>query len=358
MELSYNQFNFIMRRYPKFEMSYETVSQKGDMSIYDICIAIPTGKKGFIWNTFHNDKDVSYILDVNRDKNITRATLLQSISIHPMSHNTIIYGTIITEENEDIEYKKPFFVIEDIYYFNGISMKNVPFVSKLSYMKEYIQASYKTEYHDFPYILTLPYLWKHTGNNATELPYLLSESLNKDIGYVTHHLQYRSLSKITPYINVTINRKLNLTIPSVNNINTTYYRNKYSIDFTKPQYKYNTVFLIKADLQNDVYHLFAYGNRKSLIYYNILYIPDYKTSVMMNQIFRKIKENENLDAIEESDDEDDFQNVSPDKYVDMNKIVAFDCKFHRKFKKWFPIVKAPYQSKIVHINKLVRDYYY
>ena len=96
MELSHNQFNFIMRRYPKFEMSYETVSQKGDMSNYDICIAIPIGKKAFIWNTFHNDKDVSYILDINnRDKNISRATLLQSVSIHPMSHNTIIYLSLI-----------------------------------------------------------------------------------------------------------------------------------------------------------------------------------------------------------------------------------------------------------------------
>mgnify|MGYP003328747202 CR=1 FL=1 len=54
----------------------------------------------------------------------------------------------------------------------------------------------------------------------------------------------------------------------------------------------------------------------SLHYYNIMFIPDYKTSVMMNNIFRKIKENKNLDYIEESDDEDDFQNIDIDKYVD------------------------------------------
>jgi len=356
MELSHNQFNFIMRRYPKFEMSYETVSQKGDMSIYDICISIPTGKKAFIWNTFHNDKDVSYILDVNREKNITRATLLQTVSIHPMSHNTVVYGTIVNDEDTDLECKKPFFVIEDIYYYNGISMKNIPFINKLTYMKEYINSSFKAECHDFPYILTLPYLWKHVTNTDNEFPYLISNSLLKNIGYVTHHLQYRSLFKITPYINVTINRRSGITT-TPSNINTTYYRIKYSMDFYKSQYKYNTIFLIKADLQNDIYHLFAYGNRKSLVYYNILYIPDYKTSVMMNQTFRNIKENENLDAIEESEDEDEFQNILPDKYVNLNKTVAFDCKFHRKFKKWVPIIKAPYQSKIVHINKLVKDYY-
>jgi hypothetical protein len=86
-------------------------------------------------------------------------------------------------------------------------------------------------------------------------------------------------------------------------------------------------------------------------------IPDYKTSVMMNNLFRKIKENQNLDAIEESDDEEDFQNTSPEKYVNLNLTIAFDCKFHRKFKKWFPLIRAPVNTKIIHINKLVRDYY-
>lgn len=361
MELSYSQFNHLMRRYPKFELSYETVSQKGDLSIYDICIAVPTGRKAFLWNTFYNDNDISYILDVNREKHIAKANVLHTCKMHPMSHNTIVYGTIIAEENEQPEYTKTFFVIEDIYYYNGVQLKNVPFIDKLAYMKQYIELSAKTDYEQFPYILTLPYMWRHEGVNQTELPYLLSEAFAKNIGYSTHHLQYRSLRLITPYINTNINRKVNLTIAQINIAQNTnvpnYYRMKYPMDYIKPQFKYNTVFLIKADIQNDIYHLFAYGNRKSMVYSGVLCIPDYKTSVMMNTVFRRIKENDNLDAIEESDDEDDFQNISPEKYVDLNKTVAFDCKFHRKFKKWCPIVKAPHQSKIVHINKLVKNYY-
>ena len=35
----------------------------------------------------------------------------------------------------------------------------------------------------------------------------------------------------------------------------------------------------------------------------------------MNNIFRNIKENTNLDALEESDDEEEFENISLDKYV-------------------------------------------
>jgi len=102
--------------------------------------------------------------------------------------------------------------------------------------------------------------------------------------------------------------------------------------------------------------LFAYGNKKSQVYYQLMYIPDYKTSVMLNQIFRKIRENDNIDYIEESEDEEDFQNTEVDKYVDLNKIVLFECKFHRKFKKWYPVTLVNKQSRIVHINKLVNNY--
>ena len=57
----------------------------------------------------------------------------------------------------------------------------------------------------------------------------------------------------------------------------------------------------------------------------------------MNSIFRNIKENENLDYIEESEDEDEFENTNPNKYVYLNKKVNMECKFNYKFKKWIPI---------------------
>ena len=52
---------------------------------------------------------------------------------------------------------------------------------------------------------------------------------------------------------------------------------------------------------------------------------------------RKIKENDNLDYIEESDDEEDFQDVNEDKYVDLNKSVKMLCQFSVKFKRWIPL---------------------
>ena len=39
---------------------------------------------------------------------------------------------------------------------------------------------------------------------------------------------------------------------------------------------------------------------------------------MMNTLFRDIKENRNLD-VEESDDEEEFENISLDKFVNLDK---------------------------------------
>jgi hypothetical protein len=97
---------------------------------------------------------------------------------------------------------------------------------------------------------------------------------------------------------------------------------------------YERVFSIKPDLQNDIYHLSDPVN-KSLV--GTAYIPDYKTSVLMNQLFRNIKENANLDSLEESDSEDEFENDRVDKFVYLDREYTMTCAYNHKFKKWVPL---------------------
>ena len=97
---------------------------------------------------------------------------------------------------------------------------------------------------------------------------------------------------------------------------------------------YERVFSICPDLQNDIYHLRDPTN-KTL--FGIAYIPDYKTSVMMNQLFRNIKENANLDSLEESDTEDEFESDRVDKFVFLDREYNMTCTYNHKFKKWVPL---------------------
>ena len=113
------------------------------------------------------------------------------------------------------------------------------------------------------------------------------------------------------------------------------------------------VFQIKPEIQNDIYYLYCYDNiSESLVHYNIAYIPDFKTSVMMNKLFRNIKENSNLDLLEESDNEDEFENENEDRFVYLDREFNMVCNYNYKFKKWVPVKLADKHMKIVNFNEL------
>ena len=72
----------------------------------------------------------------------------------------------------------------------------------------------------------------------------------------------------------------------------------------------------------------------------------------MNKLFRKIKENGNLDLLEESDDEDDFENVAEDKYVYIDKTYRLLCRYLPKINKWEPYKTASRGSHLTNANEI------
>ena len=94
-------------------------------------------------------------------------------------------------------------------------------------------------------------------------------------------------------------------------------------------------FIIRPDAQNDIYYVLRSADEPITANTMIAHIPNYKTSVMMNALFRNIKENRNLDALEESDDEEE------EALVDLNKCVQMSCIFNTRFKRWQPVKPQP-----------------
>jgi hypothetical protein len=76
----------------------------------------------------------------------------------------------------------------------------------------------------------------------------------------------------------------------------------------------------------------------------------------MNKLFRVIKENDNLDALEESDDEEEFQNENIDKFVYLDKSYKMICKYNHKFKKWTPIKLSEDKNKVI-TNEEIKTIY-
>lgn len=345
----------ILNRIPPFELSYETISHKKVSPAYNTCLAIPQGKKCFMWYTFLAEQDVCLLLFLNKDKIINKIIKTDNSVGNKLSLGTIIYGTFIENENEN--EKQTYFVVEEIFYYKGISLKNTSFQEKLDFLYS-VMTSGVNENSSIK--ITLPVMWEINQSDNYDCPTSIPENINDIIGYLVHHIQYRCFSEIKPYLNVFLVRKLNLNANlqiETKKVKSTHEFETIPIqfDYSKPQYKYPTVFQVTADIQFDIYHLFAYGKNNVPVYYSIAGIPNYKTSVFMNSIFRKIKENVNLDYIEESDDEDEFQNIDEDRFVDINKVVLMECIFNIKFKKWIPLRILDNYSKMTHISKLTRD---
>ena len=111
------------------------------------------------------------------------------------------------------------------------------------------------------------------------------------------------------------------------------------------------VFIVRPNVQNDIYELFVKTGGPgragfNTVFHNFAHVPNYKTSVMMNRLFRNIRENERLDAMEESETEEEFENIELDKYVSLHKEYKFVCKLNKKFCRWVPISVVPQTSEV------------
>lgn len=108
------------------------------------------------------------------------------------------------------------------------------------------------------------------------------------------------------------------------------------------------LFWIQPDYDPDIYHMFTFHDKH---YIGICCVPSFSTSQMLNSHFRIMKENNNLDALEESDTEEEIRNPSPHKYFQIpppvdptiweeGKAQLFHCQFHESQHKWVPISKV------------------
>ena len=341
-ELDRTEMHHVLERFEKLkpELSYETIPHTKVSPNYNLCIAIPIGTKSYAWITFYGNDDVCFIMELNKERKIARITYTVLDEISKFTDGTLLYGTNMGSDS---------FVIEDILIFQGISAKNTMMNEKLgflySFMKKFPQET--TRFY-------LPSLW-YTDPSILSDPYNIPPEYEKR--YPIHHIQYRTMKTISPYLNIYPTKKgfqksaISTPSSAISADIPIYNAYRYT-NINKPQYKHPTIFKVMADFQFDIYRLFAFGSQKSIVYYNVAYIPTYRSSVFMNSLFRNIRENANLDAIEESDDEDDFENTDPEKYVDLKKAILMECKFHPKFKKWVPIRVVSDREKLVHISQL------
>jgi hypothetical protein len=319
------------------KLSYENIIYKKVLHC-DYIVAIPKGKKCFIW--FHNesdDRNVCSVIYINEHTYISKDKIVcfDTSLCYGGLEGTILYGTTFKLlENDCI-----FFSVEDVFYYQGKNVSFINWETKLSYihqmmMKEIKQIGYNKNFM----VIGLPIM----TTNFQEIVTIINE---KEIPYEIDCFQYKKYLSIksfltTPYSYIKDNligySKNIIHVPNIEEIQKNngfnHYPKKEHVTIRSSKNPKTATFLVKADLSSDIYHLHHPNNANMKS--TIACIPDYKTSVFMNGIFRNIKENKNLDSLEESDDEDE----KPMEYfVDTKKEVKMQCQYHPKWKKWIPL---------------------
>ena len=307
----------ILQNFPNIELCFETMIHNTVPVQYNYVLAIPEGRKYFAWFTTYKDQNVCFLLEITENKQICNIECIYTCFHKDLAYETILYGTGFKQGG------RRFFSCEDIYMYKGNAVnKSTYYYKKLSmfqniFKNEIKQVSYNNQMITFG----LPIMSINVDNlkdKISQLPYKI-----KYIQIRTDNKISRLDEIVATAVKVTELRIVEHKPPNKPIVN------KYERNDRKEK-----TFKIMADIQNDIYNLYEINGTEII---DTVYIPDYKTSVMMNKLFRNIKENQNLDALEESDDEEEFQNDKIDKYVYLDRSYDLICEYNVKYKRWQPI---------------------
>ena len=348
--LSNKDKEVILNEFPNVKLSYENITHN---KVYnsDIILAIPEGRKSFAWFTTYNDKNVCLIMELAENKQISNIKIVNACFSNELAYGTIFYGTTFFHS-----YNK-FFAIEDVFYYKGLDVSRYNWGRKFELFNTILSKDLKQiSLNNSFMVFGLPLL----SNN-------LDDFLQKveQIKYKIATVQFRLFERSNNFLFMSFIKFMEQKLLKPNNtdINKKVDTNKKvdinkKVELNKKPYdnrsydKKEVIFKIKPDIQNDIYQLYCLNEENKEIYYDTAFIPDFNTSVMMNKLFRKIKENARLDALEESDDEEEFENENEDRFVYLDKTYNMVCSYNHKFKKWYPIKIVDTNLVITNISNL------
>jgi len=370
---------------PPIEFSYETYyshRKEQSSSKYNIGLLIPKSKKYIAWFTFLGEKDVCILLELNREKQIVHHKIINVVFDQKKPHlalGTFLYGSLFTTDESSYDRRsvedrrdvgnvvetsssetskkgcQTYFVVEDIFMYKSVSLRKLCFGHRLAILSQILPEISLSEYE-----FVLPMMFDLSVYDQEKNTFPDISNVLPQVCYPIHKIQYRSFTEIIPYMNYDLylftskqpkQEKMDVVLEPPNLLlqseltGTSYPVNRPPLFSGRVTGDVNArrslfvekerdVFMVSADIQSDIYYLnHVHGKYRP----DVAYIPNYKTSVFMNSLFRTIKENANLDTMEESDDEEEFQDIRMEKYVNLEKCIPMECMYHRKFKRWIPI---------------------
>ena len=342
----------LVRDFPNIKLSYENIVYK---KVYkpDYIVAAPEGTRCFAWFTALNEKMVCLLMELTPTNQISDVKLAPTCFSNDLAYGTILYGTVVTKS------QSRFFYIEDIFSYKGSTIDRICWGEKLATIRDMLKKDLRQVLYNNAFVaFGLPLMCKtneELERRADTVPYTISAVRFKLFNRTNNYLfmSYKNyLADHGP-----VQKKKNpipeppilsvpIPVPPILQVPVPQQVKQQQAPVNRPTNR-ESVFLVKPDIQNDIYYLYSLAPDQTEEQHSIAHIPDFNTSVMMNKLFRNIKENQNLDALEESDDEEEFENERADKFVYLDRSLKMVCQFNHKFKKWSPIKIADKNSRVI-----------
>ena len=126
----------ILKRFPKFELSYDKQIHKKVYTSNDIFMAIPYGNKFYAWFTYYQEKYVCMLIEKNINKKIKNINI-RIAALMNLSDGTILYGTLI--DNRFFYMKIFIFIVAILYLINHL-ITNLIFIcnSLIKFVKNHL----------------------------------------------------------------------------------------------------------------------------------------------------------------------------------------------------------------------------
>jgi len=322
--LLFNARKLILHRLPNYKLVTNSFVIPNLIDNADYYVLKPKGRKAYLWFTYYKKDLLCLLIFVNNYSNIyddTNEFYYYNVNYDKrLCYNNVLLNGIYFYKNINKEFRH-YFILENVINYNCFNL------DKLT----------PTEYNNFTFKLNL---YKHV------LPFLINTNYNIYLGIILdnysnvfkhiYKLDYK-LYSIACYSNKCV-------------LGNFIVNNSSSIEKSMP-----VNFIVYACINQDIYKLYILDNNNNEVFYDYALIDSYKTSVFMNSLFRSIKENRNLDLLEESDCEEEFENTNINKFVNLEKSHIIECIYNKRFKKWIPInlaINNKINNNIINYNKI------
>ena len=260
-----------LKRFPPVELPMEQMSNKDIRDQDVVYLAQPCGKRAFAWFTYFRGKNVCFFVEI-KDRKPANIYPVHAAFASSLALGTVLHGTITHHES------KRCFVMDNIFHHEGVPV-TADYAAKLKLM------------------LALPL------DNCVQLP---TQAMFMLPVYSYHPTPFDTIYKLYCVKCVQLHGPRVVNCPDK-----------------------TAVFQVKATPTCDMYEL---HNPEG--FHSMACVDTYARSVKMNGLFRRVKENEDLDAVEESDDESDPNTVF------LHRVLPMLCRWHPLHKKWTPISVA------------------